>query len=122
MVRGEAHSQIPLDRVVVFVLLDSGARALPTPPAVVAFIATGMFLHVEPFLYHVLAVIPRHAVLKCPDLLFRVEVGRFEPSDYRCRQTCLHLRVEAVLPMVGLPLANCRLEVFGRECLLGARV
>ena len=122
MVRCEADSQIPLDRVVVLVLLDSRARALPAPSAVVALIATGMFLHIEPFLYHVLAVTPRHAVLKCPHLLFRVKVGRFESSDYRSRQACLYLRIKAVLPIIGLPLADCRLKSFGGEYLLDAGV
>ena len=122
MVRCEAHSQIPLDRVVVFVLLDSGARALPTPSAVVTLIATGIFLHIEPFLYHILAVISWHAILKCPYLLFRVKVGRFESSDDRCRQACLHLRIKVVLPIIGFTLANCRLKVFRGECLLGPRV
>ena len=44
------------DRVVVLVLLDSGARTLPAPSAVVALIPTGMLLHIEPFLCHILAV------------------------------------------------------------------
>ena len=121
VVRCEAHSQIPLDRIVVFMLLDSRARPLPAPSAVVALITTGMFLHIKPFLYQVLAATSRHAVLECPYLLFRVKVGRFESSDDRCRQACLHLRINAVLPIIGLPLANCRLKSFRTECLLGTR-
>ena len=122
VVRCQAYSQIPLDRVVVLVLLDSGARTLPAPSAVVALVPTGMLLDIKPFLCHILAVSSWHAVLICPNLLFRVKVSRFESSDDRRRQACLHLRIKAVLPIIGLPLTNCRLKFIRGECLLGPRV